>query len=250
MPISAALGSSALLPKTSGIYKISIGSNKFYYGSAVNLRKRRLDHINDLKNGIHKNNIMQKAWHKYAELLFEVIELCEKEALLGREQFYLDKWFNDCNNINLCPTAGNTLGYKHTPETIAKLVGRVVSEETREKFRKYKHAPETRRLMSEKAKNRKVSELTLHRLKTMNIGRTRSEETKRKIGEGNKGKVVSVETRQKISDKAKGRQVSEETRAKMSAARKGRKHSPETIAKISEANRRRARKMKEASNAN
>lgn len=245
MPIS-----SVTPPKASGIYRISIGPNKFYYGSAVNLRKRKLDHLSELTKGIHKNNIMQKAWNKYGELTFEVLEICEICNLLEREQSYLDKWFNDDHNMNLCPTAGNTLGYKHTPEALKKLVGRVVSEETKEKLRAYRHTPETRKLMSEKAKTRKVSNETLQRLKTMNIGCKRNEETKRKISESNKGKTVSEETRQKISDKAKGRKMSESTRAKMSAARKGKKHSPDTLAKIAEANRRRAREIKEDTNAN
>lgn len=183
MPISSALGSSALLPKTSGIYRITIGPNKSYYGSAVNLRKRRLDHLNELMNGKHKNDIMQKAWNKYQELGFEILEECCIDDLMQKEQELLDKWFDDDNNMNLCPTAGTSFGYRHTPEAIAKMTGRVVAESTRTKLRAYRHSPETRKLMSEKAKARKVSDETLNRLATMNIGKKRSEETKRKISE-------------------------------------------------------------------
>ena len=237
-------------PKTSGIYRISIGPNKFYYGSAVNLYKRRLRHLESLKYKKHHNDFMQKAWDKYGELVFEVVEQCEKEELLNREQFYLDKWFSDKDNMNICPMAGSSLGYKHTPEAIKKMSERVISEETRAKYRAYRHTDETRQIMSEKAKMREVSQDTLDRLATMNIGKKRSEETKAKISIGNKDKKLSNEAKNKISEKAKGRQVSDETRKKMSIARTGHKHSPETYAKIAEANRRRAREAKELKDAN
>ncbi len=238
------------LPKTSGIYRISIGPNKFYYGSAVNLRKRKSYHLSDLVKGSHRNDIMQKAWNKYGDLVFEIIEECSPENLIFSEQKFLNEWFENEHNMNLCPTAGNTLGYKHTPEAIKKMSERVISEETKEKLRAYRHSEETLQLMSEKAKMREVSQETLDRLATMNIGRKRTEETKKKISEGNKGKKMSEEAKKKISDKAKGRFVSDETRKKMSIARSGYKHSPETHTKIAEANRRRAREAKELKNAN
>ena len=41
-----------------------------------------------------------------------------KEYMLSREQFYLDVIFNDntLSKLNLAPTAGNTLGFKHSNE--------------------------------------------------------------------------------------------------------------------------------------
>lgn len=42
-----------------GIYKITIGPNKFYYGSAVNLKKRKVNHLSALSNNKHRNDMLQ-----------------------------------------------------------------------------------------------------------------------------------------------------------------------------------------------
>jgi hypothetical protein len=62
----------------------------------------------------------------------------------------------------------------------------------------------------------------------------RTEETKRILSEAHKGKKLSEETCKRMSESFKGRKVSAETRKKMSEARKGIKFSEETRKKISE----------------
>lgn len=56
----------------------------------------------------------------------EILEYCDKEVLLEREQYYLD---NLRPEYNIVKTAGSTLGYKHTEESLEKMRNFVLSEE-------------------------------------------------------------------------------------------------------------------------
>lgn len=182
--------------KTAGIYRIELGNGWFYIGSSVNLKRRKINHKSDLIAARHHNPKMQNVWNKYGVFKFTILEECNNADLLLREQFYLDQYFNDENNLNITPKANSWLGRVHSAETKAKISaaskGRVVSPETRAK------------------------------LSAAQIGRV-----------AQIGHVVSTETRAKLSAANKGRILSAETRARMSAAKK--KMSAETKAKISAA---------------
>jgi group I intron endonuclease len=93
-------------PSTQGIYKIiNTTSNKFYIGSSKQLNKRIIDHFSRLRNNIHKNKFLQRAFNKYGESSFK-IEILEEfvgltpEELLAKEQHHLDLIENwrDCYN--------------------------------------------------------------------------------------------------------------------------------------------------------
>ena len=137
--------------------------------------------------------------------------------------------------------------------------GGIPSEETRKKlsgernhFYGKKHSPETRRKISEAAKDRVISEETRRKLseartgeKNHLYGKRHSTETRRKISEAGKGRVISEETRRKLSEAGKGRiphnkgvfgrRQSKEACRKISEGQKGKKLSQETRRKISEA---------------
>jgi group I intron endonuclease len=117
-----ALYHSAQIPTTSGIYRITCTpTGKFYIGSAVCLRIRWKDHRSDLRYNHHDNPKLQAAWNKYGEeaFIFDILELVLiPEMLTAREQYWLDKLKPI---FNIAPTAGSTLGVKHSPETRAKM---------------------------------------------------------------------------------------------------------------------------------
>ena len=131
-----------------GIYQIRhLESSKIYVGSAVSVRKRELDHFNELRKNKHSNSKLQRAFNKYGEnaFKFEVLELVEdKTKLLEREQYWLD--ITCCCNrnkgYNLCKIAGNRLGVKHSEETKCKIAkantGYKPSEESKRKMAKAK----------------------------------------------------------------------------------------------------------------
>lgn len=62
----------------------------------------------------------------------EILEYCGKGEVLNREQYYLD---NLKPQYNIVETAGSTVGYIHTPESLAKMRDFVLSEEVLAKKR-------------------------------------------------------------------------------------------------------------------
>ena len=52
-----------------GIYKIiNVVNNKFYVGSAVDLKRRKTRHFSELRTGKHNNRYLQSSWDKYGEI--------------------------------------------------------------------------------------------------------------------------------------------------------------------------------------
>lgn len=194
-----------------GIYKITnLINNKIYIGQTTNFVKRKREHINNLIIGNHVNKHLQSAWNKYGKycFTFELVELCERDSLTEREQYWID-YYGGIDSINVYNVrdAGDS-------GTFSK---------------------ETRALISTKLKGRHHTEATKLKIKHTSLGRHHTEEAKRKIGEASKGKKymlgrhLSEETKKKISEKLKGRpapnkgsHVSEETRKKIGEASRNR----------------------------
>lgn len=106
--------------KDSGIYQIKNKiNNKSYIGSSIRLNKRWKRHITDLKCNVHHSLALQRAVNKYGLDNFEflILESCEDEQLLDREQYYLDTLNPE---YNICTIAGNCLGIKQSEETKEK----------------------------------------------------------------------------------------------------------------------------------
>jgi len=80
--------------KVSGIYKITnIANNKSYIGSSINIHKRKISHLNTLRNKKHRNIKLQNAFNKYGEkcFIFSVVEIVENiNDLIKTEQKYID----------------------------------------------------------------------------------------------------------------------------------------------------------------
>lgn len=117
-----------------GIYKIiNVINNKFYVGSAVDLKRRKTRHFSELRCNKHNNRHLQAAWSKYGEqaFVFVVIEDVAPEAdLLAAENVWLHAHVGKeyCYNIGVdavSPTLGwsgeksPTWGRKRTPSELA-----------------------------------------------------------------------------------------------------------------------------------
>ena len=172
----------------SGIYLIrSLINGKFYIGSSINVYKRRNRHYSELKNGKHKNRILQAIYNKHGldNLQFEVVELVEnKKLLIEKEQYYINTLKPDIN-INLI--ANSSLGVKRSEETREKIrqanLG-LKHPEWRNKIKskaqggknhwtkKKKFSEESKKKMSESQKN-----LYKNGYKSPLLGRKRSKET-------------------------------------------------------------------------
>lgn len=159
---------------TSGVYHILNTLNgKRYIGSSVDIEKRWRNHLYMLKNGIHHNLHLQRAFNKYGEnvFAFEILEIAKKDECIQREQSYLD---SIVPKYNFCPTAGSPLGYKHTPETRHK-IGEIL--------RGRKKPPR-----SDEHRHR-ISEAKMGERNPM-YGKHPSEETKRKMSAAHKKRWI------------------------------------------------------------
>lgn len=143
----------------SGIYKIlNKITNKFYIGSAADIKARWSVHKRRLRTNLHDNEYLQNAWNKHGEenFLFEIIEICEKQNLILLEQKYLDDykcWDRDIG-YNIAKIAGNTTGCFHSQESkdLIKKNNKAATEEVRQKMKDYWSIPENRKSQSEKRK--------------------------------------------------------------------------------------------------
>ena len=177
----------------SGIYIIrNIQNDQCYIGSAIHLQSRWRTHRYHLRHGKHHSIYLQRAFIKYGEDAFEflVVERCNDPAkLLEIEQWYIDHLHPV---YNVAQIAGNRLGMKHRPETLAKL-----SEQAKGRThnRGRKHTAESRHHMSLAHKGQRQTEHARELSRKRMIGNT--------YGVGNKnhlGKPHSKESKAKMSE--------------------------------------------------
>ena len=75
-----------------GIYAIrNIINKKVYIGQSNDIEKRFSNHKYELRNNIHFNQHLQKAWNKYGETAFEffILEECSLDKLDEKEIYYI-----------------------------------------------------------------------------------------------------------------------------------------------------------------
>jgi group I intron endonuclease len=107
----------------SGIYRwTNLINEKSYVGSSINLAIRLKSYfsINQLQRTLSKgNSAISNALLKYGYSNFslDILEYCEPNIILIREQYYLDLLGPE---YNICKKAGSTFGKKHSLETLEK----------------------------------------------------------------------------------------------------------------------------------
>jgi len=231
--------------KISGIYQIQSISKpeRIYVGSSVDINKRWLQHLSDLKLNKHRSPKLQRHYNKYGknDLVFEVIEsgdyVCNQH-LLAREQGWFDRYKYkgiEMPYFNTCLIAGNSAGVIPSQESRQKNrdahignipwnKGKHIGSGSSTSFKKgmtpwnknKKATPEARLHQSESHKGKKPwmegryhNEETKQKMREAKLGTHQSEEHKRKkslalMGNKNRlGSKPSNETRKKISDSIK-----------------------------------------------
>ena len=122
-----------------GIYRwTNLKSGKIYIGSSANLAKRFSTYLSIkflTRESLKCKSMIYFALLKYGHNAFrlDILEYCDSEELLAREQFYLDNFKPE---YNLLTTAGSSLGFKHSEETLLKFKLRKLSDEHLEHTRK------------------------------------------------------------------------------------------------------------------
>lgn len=127
--------------RKSGIYRLNnIITGKSYIGSSINLARRFSDYysIAYLENGVKKgssiiyNSLLK---HGYSNFSLDILEYCESDLLIAREQYYFNLLKPE---YNILKVAGSVLGFKHSETTKAKMrinnLGKKHTYETRQKI--------------------------------------------------------------------------------------------------------------------
>lgn len=164
-----------------GIYKLYWENNPyFYYGQALNIKRRFSCHKETMRKGKHKNKKIQNIYNKYGYPKYEVLEICSKEELYLKEQYYIDKYITETHCCNLLSIASSSKGYKQSDETKEKnrlaRIGMFDGENN--PFYGKKHTEETKKKISEQRKGKKYPKLA-----EVKRGKKASDETKKKLSE-------------------------------------------------------------------
>ena len=104
----------------SGVYRwINEKNGKFYVGSSINLGNRLRDYYNIsfLSRPNSQGMIISRSLLKYGYSNFklEILEYCNKEDVIIREQFYIDLLKPE---YNILKTAASSFGYKHSEKKL------------------------------------------------------------------------------------------------------------------------------------
>jgi group I intron endonuclease len=188
-----------------GIYKIINSKNgDFYVGSCASRRwgfkYRWNNHIRSLRKNSHHSAILQRAWNKYGEdsFKFEIIEECEPEQCLLREQYYLDTL---SPKYNILKFAGNSLGRKMSNDQIRDLKNRSYDWMRGENnWNKDPSRKESQRKSLEKTNIQQyITEETYKKISNSLRGRSKTELHKNNISKSLKKIKKTEEHQQKIN---------------------------------------------------
>ena len=157
-------------------------------GSSVDLARRFSMYFSEkvlIKELDKMNSQIYRALLKYGYSKFslEILEYCEAEEVVNREQYYIDLLDPE---YNICPIAGSSLGRKVSDETRAKLVRAHVG-------RDYSGLIEHLAKLKEANLGRKHSAETKDKIRASALGRKFSDETRIKLG-GVSLEVTDIET--------------------------------------------------------
>ena len=119
-------------------------NGKTYIGSSINLSKRITQYFSltflarELKKG---ESLIYKSLgkHGYSNFSFEILEYCDPDKAIEREQYYLDQLQP---KYNILKTAGSSLSFKHSAKTLTKFKSRKHSEEAIAKMKEKALTPE------------------------------------------------------------------------------------------------------------
>lgn len=118
--------------RKAGVYRwVNKINGKTYVGSSIDIGNRLYTYYS-LRSLAKSNRPIERALlkHGFSNFSLEILEYCDIKEAINREQYYLD---NLKPEYNIVETAGSTLGYKHTPESIKKMRDFILSDKVRER---------------------------------------------------------------------------------------------------------------------
>lgn len=134
----------------SGVYGIFCSVNgRIYVGSALNIKRRWLEHKSTLNRKVSHSQYLQRAWNKYGAeaFIFIVLELVDVLALEVKELEWINH-FKSNNNLygfNIRLEAATNRGFRHSEETKRKIADT-------KKAQRRKNSPELREALRKNTK--------------------------------------------------------------------------------------------------
>lgn len=207
------------MPKSSGVYELVNTLNGHrYVGSAVNLDGRWSGHRSRLTLGKHHNGYLQAAWAKYGaeSFAFRPLLICAKRDVVFYEQRAFDVLQPE---YNLAPTAGNTLGFKFSAESRAKIAAKAVGR---------KRSRESVEQGAAKLRGRKIADVShlIGNKHAEGLRHTDEWKTANSLLHSGSKRPKSPEYREKIAAALRGIPHSLERRARQAAGQLGKKRGP------------------------
>jgi group I intron endonuclease len=203
--------------KICGIYCFeNLVNGKKYIGKSIDIEKRQIVHLSNLRRNLSNNKYLQNSWNKYGEnnFKFYILKILPNNEIDEMEKYYIKKLKSKYpNGYNMTDGGDGTVGRKMSSETRNKIsignTGKKYSQELKLKLSlahkgiKFTEEHKRKISLSSKTKGKKL--------------KPRSQETRNKISLSRKGFKVSDETKLKISLSSKNRKPpSEETKRKIS----------------------------------
>lgn len=172
----------------SGIYCIEhIKTNKKYIGQSIHINERWYKHRNELNNGSHYNDYLQKAWNKHGEenFIFYVLEYCPVEELDEKEICYIDM-YNTMNrnygyNLKSGGQSTNVVYSEEMKQKLSKSIKKTYSNSNLKKIRSIAALKQWA--------NPEIKQKIMGKNNGM-YGKHHTEESKRKMSEAQKGKKI------------------------------------------------------------
>jgi group I intron endonuclease len=118
--------------------------------------------------------------HGYSKFKVEILEYCDLDVLIKREQYFIDLLNPE---YNILKVAGSLFGYKHSPETLKKMKEIILNRSDEEKAdisaklreaalgRTYKHTEETKIKIRNAILGRKHSEESKEKMRIIQSNR-------------------------------------------------------------------------------
>jgi len=138
------------------IYSIKNTINEaIYIGSTKNFSKRKKTHKNSLIKNKHHSIHLQRAWNKYGEenFKFEIIEECEINKRVYREQYYIDT----LKPIYNCRKIVDKIDLFHTASTLEEMYGLEKALQIKKKFSlSKKNKPQSNSHIKNRSESKKI----------------------------------------------------------------------------------------------
>jgi group I intron endonuclease len=195
-------------------------TTQMYIGQSVNIGARAAAHLNELRQGVHTNQLMQNSWNKYGEPEFEfgLIGLYPKEELTSMENHHMAAHQTRSRDRGFNILKAEEIGPRVSPNR-----GKTMTQEQKDKISK---ALSGRKLPKEHVENARKGHTGIS---TSLKGRKQSEEHKKKCSEAKKGKPKPSGFGETISSKLKGKPKSPEAIAKRLETIRQREQDPEYV---------------------